>query len=114
MDGIDVLHAVSGCLGQSEAGTRTLRLTSVRTMTACAALATVAMLNGLAATVRAQDRLQQASRSEAFDDSTEDGSDASVTAAREALFDALARDVEQLEKQSNVLKKVVQLVSPTV
>lgn len=35
-------------------------------------------------------------------------------AERSRLFDSLAAEVEQLEKQSNVLKKVVKLVSPTV
>jgi serine protease Do len=44
----------------------------------------------------------------------ETGPDTAVGVAREALFDALARDVAELEKHSNVLKKVVQLVSPTV
>src|SRR4051812_42758276 len=35
-------------------------------------------------------------------------------ASRAQLFDALAQDVVLLEKQSNVLKKVVKLVGPTV
>lgn len=40
--------------------------------------------------------------------------DVEVEAERTRLFNSLAAEVEQLEKQSNVLKKVVKLVSPTV
>jgi serine protease Do len=43
-----------------------------------------------------------------------DVQDVEVEAERARLFSSLAAEVEQLEKHSNVLKKVVKLVSPTV
>ncbi len=44
----------------------------------------------------------------------EDAEDEAAVATRESQFEALVHEVAGLEKQSNVLKKVVKLVSPTV
>jgi serine protease Do len=44
----------------------------------------------------------------------EDPENEATVAAREAQFEALVHEVAGLERQSNVLKKVVKLVSPTV
>jgi serine protease Do len=44
----------------------------------------------------------------------EEVDDEASQASRESQFEALAHDVASLERQSNVLKKVVKLVSPTV
>jgi serine protease Do len=71
----------------------------------------LAALLGLVSLAEAQDA---SSNEEASNRQLIGDEDSSVAVARAALFESLARDVEQLEKQSNVLKKVVQLVSPTV
>ncbi len=44
----------------------------------------------------------------------EEAEDEAAAATRESQFEALVHEVAGLEKQSNVLKKVVKLVSPTV
>ncbi len=44
----------------------------------------------------------------------EEAEDEATAATRESQFEALVHEVAGLEKQSNVLKKVVKLVSPTV
>ncbi len=44
----------------------------------------------------------------------EEAEEEAAAAGRESQFEALVQDVAGLEKQSNVLKKVIKLVSPTV